>query len=215
MVQDEEAAFRTAVNNEFFKRQTDHFRETKAHLPCFEEEPAFAELQEAMRSAIRAYLEGHGIGSDAAAELSDGEMYLWASVHAAGSTHPPHVHSDSCVSAVFYASVDEESGAIVFDDPRGKTPFDHLVRVENQLRYGMPVAVQSPPPFHRKYQHRPRDGELVLFPPWIIHQVVPGTSHRRVSLSCNLVGPWDVLSQFGAAVHDVDHGALELSEMPR
>ena len=31
VVQDEEAAFRTAVNNEFFKRQTDYFREHGRH----------------------------------------------------------------------------------------------------------------------------------------------------------------------------------------
>ena len=96
---------------------------------------------------------------------------VWASVHRDGSTHPPHVHSDSMVrlaiptpppslcspshakacaaihcdfghnlqpaaqvTGTYYSQVPADCSPIVFDDPRGRSPFDVMVGIENQLR---------------------------------------------------------------------------------
>ena len=72
------------------------------------------------------------------------------------------------MSGVFYVSVPDGSGAITFDDPRG-------------LR----------PPFSRnRLEHSPTPGEMLLFPPWLVHGVESSCAAKgsaRVSLSFNLL----------------------------
>ena len=60
------------------------------------------------------------------------------------------MHQESAVSGVFYVSVPPLSGPISFDDPRGMRP---------------PFAAN-------RLVHYPSAGELLLFPPWIVHGFV-------------------------------------------
>jgi len=47
------------------------------------------------------------------------------------------------------------------------------------------------PPFGGRIFHKPKEGELVLFPPWLTHGVTPTSSlDPRVSISFNLMGDW-------------------------
>jgi hypothetical protein len=70
---------------------------------------------------------------------------------------------------VFYARVPQGSGSLVFADPRGILP-----------------------PFGNVVEHLPQEGELIVFPGWLGHQVQPShfesPSHVRVSFSCNAAG---------------------------
>jgi hypothetical protein len=64
---------------------------------------------------------------------------------------------------------------LLFDDPRGRSPFDVMVGIENQLRYGAKgksgFGVDPAPPFDGQTQFEPRAGTMVLFPPWLVHSV--------------------------------------------
>ena len=55
--------------------------------------------------------------------------------------HDAHTHPGSMVSGVYYVKMPEDSGKIVFDDPRGngRSPFDTQMSFEPQE--GTPAAV--------------------------------------------------------------------------
>ena len=100
-------------------------------------------------------------------------IFVWAAAHEGCSLHTPHVHQESAVSGVFYVSVPPLSGPISFDDPRGMRP---------------PFAAN-------RLVHYPSAGELLLFPPWIVHGFVeskadmagqPGLAEVRGSLEHDL-----------------------------
>jgi uncharacterized protein (TIGR02466 family) len=108
--------------------------------------------------------------------LSDEEIrqkiFIWASIHLNGTGHQPHHHVNSAVSGVFYVSVPPGSGDIVFNDPRGGLP-----------------------PFGKTLRIKPTIGDVILFPGYLIHSVLPTlTSEPRISISFNLEGNWDLAS---------------------
>ena len=110
-------------------------------------------LRSAWLSNSREYI-GAAVGADAADEFFADEsslrIFVWAAAHEGCSLHTPHVHQESAVSGVFYVSVPPLSGPISFDDPRGMRP---------------PFAAN-------RLVHYPSAGELLLFPPWIVHGFV-------------------------------------------
>ena len=131
-----------------------------------------------MREAAKIYLALHGHPELEAQELAQGPMVIWASVHRGGSCHPPHVHSDSMVTGTYYAQVPPAGcSPLLFDDPRGRSPYDVMVGIENQLRYGPKgksgFGVDAVPPFDTQRSFEPRPGAMVLFPPWLVHSVPP------------------------------------------
>lgn len=168
------------MNDRFFAHQRDAFENDQ---PCFLEQvgdcsssevDAFLTLREAWFENIFEYVAA--AASEDAAELMFAEpdtlrLHVWASVHEGDSAHVPHDHENSAVSGVFYVAVPAEAGEICFEDPRaarlfwGQTPFAE-----------------------RTLTHTPRAGELLLFPPWLVHSVgsSAGASTPRVSISFNL-----------------------------
>lgn len=121
--------------------------------------------------------------------------HSWFSIHGKGSTHVSHVHFDARVAIVYYPRVGEaDEGKLVFEDPRG-SPY----RKEQSETCGASGAknCQSTPspqtPFAgNRYFHRPREGDLVVFPGWLYHSVDPVANEDdyRVSLSINIDGYW-------------------------
>ena len=86
------------------------------------------------------------------------------------STIIPHDHEEAAVSGVFYVATPPAAGNITFEDPRVARLF------------------WSQSPFAQKtVDHEPQAGELLLFPPWLVHSVgsSEGASAPRVSLSFN------------------------------
>jgi uncharacterized protein (TIGR02466 family) len=108
------------------------------------------------------------------AEASSMQLFVWASVHEAESAHVAHDHENAAVSGVFYISTPPHSGSIRFEDPRvarlywAQSPFNPT-----------PLA------------HSPTAGELLLFPPWLVHSVgsSEGAGAPRISLSFNVLTP--------------------------
>ena len=83
-----------------------------------------------------------------------------------------------------------------------------MVGIENQLRYGANgkggFGVDAVPPFDAQQTFTPREGAMVLFPPWLVHSVPPSPEalsgedadkSARISLSFNLFGPWSATAQ--------------------
>lgn len=106
-------------------------------------------------------------------------------------TFQPHTHfvvplflcsSVHMSCAVYYISTPEGAGQITFHDPRGKTPFPPVQ---------MPFDVATPP-FHGVFSHKPREGDLLLFPSFLVHSVAPSSAAQepRISASFNIAGPW-------------------------
>ena len=93
------------------------------------------------------------------------------------------MHQETAISGVFYVSAPPNSGTISFDDPRGMRP---------------PFA-------SNRLVHTPIAGEMLLFPPWLVHAVEPSceATAPRIALSFNLISgkkgggvdaDWEVLS---------------------
>jgi uncharacterized protein (TIGR02466 family) len=190
----------SAVNARFFQRQWETFcssasSSSTASLNA-DESSALVELRQQMRSDAARFLELHGTPPREASRLSHGPMFIWASVHHQGSCHPPHVHSDSVVTGTFYAATPRSSAPIIFDDPRGKTPHDIMVRVEQNLLHGTGDVDSGYAPFHTPYVVHPTAGELIVFPPFLVHQVPRCESvEARVSYSFNLFGAWTAVPE--------------------
>ena len=86
----------------------------------------------------------------------DRQVDYWAAVHKDHIGHESHAHENSLVSGVYYARVPSNSGRIVFEDPRGSlSPFGRL-----------------------QTYFEPSEGDIVLFPSWLIHKVFMHV-HRR------------------------------------
>lgn len=96
-------------------------------------------------------------------------IHMWATVHDSCISHSPHSHPNELVSGVYYVRTPKDAGPIVFHDPRGPLPpFDNMITI------------------------RPKPGDVVLFPSWLMHQVLPtGGSQERISIPFNIPGKWE------------------------
>lgn len=116
---------------------------------------------------------------------------MWAAVQrGAGACHRDHVHEGAIVSGVYYSAVPLGSAPLVLRKP---TTYS---RDENaQVDQGDVVI-------------HPKEGNLILFPPWLEHGVpakeqsgnTDTSNQPRVSFAFNLIGrmatignPWDVI----------------------
>ena len=141
-----------------------------------------AELRGHIERAVQEYADACGLEYDA----DEVELVLWAAVLRSGETHLAHVHPSSIVSGVYYSHAPPGAGVLLLDDPRGPLP-----------------------PFMSKMPIAPQTGNLVLWPSWLQHQVVPASYEgARVSWSFNLqqaselqsTAAWDVSSMVHAHV---------------
>lgn len=167
------------VNDRFFAYQREAFERGDAPFLELEGSKAEREAYETLRSAwlenAREYV-AIVASEEAAADMFDDldalRMFVWASVHEERSTHVPHDHANSAMSGVFYVAVPPRAGRITFDDPRSRST---------------PSASRSPFDENR-LEHEPSAGELLLFPPWLVHSVGSSSdaSGPRISISFNL-----------------------------
>ena len=103
---------------------------------------------------------------------------MWANQQDNGSVHPPHGHSNCILSGVYYIKAAENSGNIVFNDPRSTS---HMA---------MPVRKKGEPPKHlwREVRVNPMVGRIIMFPAWLWHCVDPNnTNDIRISVSFNFL----------------------------
>ena len=153
------------LNGAFYKWQQDqHDSDEPSELyASLVSSSEFTTLRGLIADAAVRYIEA----ADVEVGMVDLEIFAWAAILRAGESHMPHAHPSSLISGVFWSRVPENAGPLLLDDPRGPLPpFVHKVPVE-------PVA-----------------GELVMFPSWLQHQVLPRHFEgERVSWSFNISDP--------------------------
>ena len=218
----------TQLNNLFFRFQMQVLSDTGEYFSGFAQTALFKAVVPAARDACARFLEKHGHSRRAAAAKAAGELVFWVSVHTSRSEHGPHNTADSLVGGVYYVEVPARSGALALFDPRGKAPTaagktgggsDGDGEGAAAGVDGAAVGGEMPPdptgrhfsgkplpapPFHRVDTVRPVPGLLVLFPGWLVHQVLPAEGDAateldrlRISISLNLKGEWQDTSAVG------------------
>lgn len=122
------------------------------------------------QSAVQQYFKAFGLPGEPVPTLNELSLNVWQSVQNDGSSHGLHDHTGARTCGVFFAQVPEGSGPIKFHDPRPRSPFMYH-----------PIVFQ------------PTEGDIVVFPPWLVHEVLPSTTtvrKPRVSFSFNESPLW-------------------------
>jgi uncharacterized protein (TIGR02466 family) len=99
----------------------------------------------------------------------------WVTIYPPGTYVPEHIHSNSMLSGVFYASVPEGAGNLIFKDPSAvaKTMF---IRHYNDF-----------PTVPTVYTHAVEEGQMVIFPSWLPHMTELNRSQgNRIMVSFNI-----------------------------
>ena len=110
------------------------------------------------------------------------EMYvdnMWANINRYKDFNMSHIHGESDWSFCYYVSVPQNSGNIVFSDPRltrVSRPRDSFLKnFNNDFQHGT-------------YGVSPSDGELIIFPSYLEHSVENNESNEpRISVSGNII----------------------------
>ncbi len=99
----------------------------------------------------------------------------WANINLRGHSNRDHIHPNNYLSGVYYVSVPEDSGRIVFRDPRA------------QAMIFVPAVKQRNPFNSDEHGIVPEEGDLILFHAWLAHMVEPNRSDReRISIAFNV-----------------------------
>ena len=120
------------------------------------------------------------------AEKSD--MDAWFSVQSPGMFHAEHNHHFSSIAGTLYLHTGDGSGRIVFLDPRmpHSVNEDMLEREMMKDAAGEDVTPKELYLFgngRRGVSVEPRDGMLLLFPPWLFHKVEHTVAPKREQVS--------------------------------
>ena len=103
---------------------------------------------------------------------------MWANINPPGGYNRPHLHPNSHFSGAYYIKAPQNSGDIVFNDPRSGA---HMV---------MPNRKKGKPPSRlwREIHVAPLEGRIIMFPAWLWHCVDPNKSNDiRISVSFNFI----------------------------
>ncbi len=100
---------------------------------------------------------------------------MWSIINKGGASNSKHHHGNSSISAAYYVRAPENSGNIVFYDPRPAPIYFHpLSKKPNNLN----AMVNS---------ITPKEGVLVLFPSYLEHSVDKNLSdEERIVISFNI-----------------------------
>ena len=111
---------------------------------------------------------------------SNFRVLSWINCSPSGSHNSAHVHPGAEISGVLYISVPSGSGKIVFRDPRPQAEMSQL-----NMRLGRSIPSLNP-----RFEVTPEQGDLLLFPSWLLHQVEPGVGQygHRISMAINIKG---------------------------
>lgn len=154
--------------------------QSDAALPDWGGEPVKLILN-SMRTVLKRttlYVEG----TDVRRGDIDWKINGWANVVRKGHANVPHVHPGAYWSAVYYVSVDTDEqstgGELKLFDPRGSLPRMYAP----VLRMG----IQGYTTAGNAELHKPKAGQVVIFPSWLSHAVLPFKGDgERISLAFN------------------------------
>lgn len=103
---------------------------------------------------------------------------MWVNINCHGAHNRRHTHADGIIllSGVYYVTVPENSGDIIFFDPRPSIV--HSFADSRYYGQGIPGV----------YPMKPKENMILLFPCWLEHEVQPNTTDEdRISISFNIV----------------------------
>jgi uncharacterized protein (TIGR02466 family) len=102
-------------------------------------------------------------------------LNMWTTIYPQGAYVPDHVHDNSLLSGVFYASAKEKCGNLVFTD------VGHVAK--NMVSRGANVFPTLP----TKHTQPVEEGMMVLFPSWLPHHTQANRSGEdRIIVSFNV-----------------------------
>jgi|TARA_R100001224_G_scaffold31045_1_gene17163 uncharacterized protein (TIGR02466 family) len=114
-------------------------------------------------------------------EFLDSEPILgnmWANINPPGGYNRPHLHPNCHFSGVYYIKAPENSGQIIFNDPKTTS---HMV-MPNRIK------TKPSPDLWREVRVNPVVGRIIIFPAWLWHCVEPNESNDiRISVSFNFL----------------------------
>ena len=103
---------------------------------------------------------------------------MWANINKFRDFNKAHLHPNSDWSFAYYVKVTEDSGGIVFCDPRVR----RVMRVQDDILIDYSNDSQ-----HSIYTVNPLNGQLIIFPSYLEHYVEPNlTQETRISISGNI-----------------------------
>ena len=103
---------------------------------------------------------------------------MWANINEHRDFNKAHLHPNSDWSFAYYVKVTEDSGGIVFCDPRVR----RVMKVQDDILIDYSNGSQ-----HTIYTVNPLNGKLVIFPSYLEHYVEPNlTQETRISISGNI-----------------------------
>lgn len=134
----------------------------------------YAPLIEAIKDNVPQYEEP---------ELGDLHVIPWVNINNKGDYNKRHSHADgiNLLSGVYYVKVPENSGDIIFHDPRPSA-----IHYMAGMRYYGQGKMQS-------CKIPVKENRLLYFPSWLEHEVEPNnTDEDRISISFNLIRKKDI-----------------------
>jgi len=137
--------------------------------------PAIQPLAARILLSTERFLTAMGLDRSRSIRLSLTDLFF--NVNGLHSSHPRHRHGDAEVSGVYYVKAPAEGAPIAFT-----SPLDSLMMASN-LR-----AFEPDSPWTRNHHaHQPHDGDLLLFPSWLLHEVsLQNMAVERRSFGINL-----------------------------
>ncbi len=109
------------------------------------------------------------------------EIYMWVNINNTSNFNMPHCHvgdngDEPIWSGVYYLQVPENSGNIIFYDPRGEA----VAGRKHSALYQKDIASKSITPV---------EGQMLLFDPLLMHAVTTNNSEEeRISIAFNVYG---------------------------
>lgn len=103
----------------------------------------------------------------------------WININSKGNSNFPHDHPGSIVSGVYYVTLPENSGKLVFENPSRKSlaSYWHVTGGPNEWNRANSEL----------WSLEPSEGTLLIFPSWLDHYVEANKSDEdRISISFNV-----------------------------
>ena len=100
---------------------------------------------------------------------------MWTIINPSQASNARHIHSNNFISAAYYVKAPEDSGEIVFYDPRAANEIrSPIINTPNKLN-------------SNTFSVSPQEGLLVLFPSYLHHSVnINKSTKERIVISFNI-----------------------------
>jgi uncharacterized protein (TIGR02466 family) len=97
---------------------------------------------------------------------------MWGNINPKGGMNFTHIHPSGWMSGVYYIQLPKDNNIISFEDPRPARMMDFQRSCLVKDEY---------------FDYQVKVGDLILFPSWLPHFVLPNTSEEnRISISFNI-----------------------------